>query len=150
MAGAIAALTAVRVVPAGAGGPLTFQYVTRGVRWGGAVCDRTRYRFVHTRFAFDVYRRQDRTQTHVRLNMHLGRFGGGFLIAWFRGTTLGPPDRVWACTRPDGADVSDVTFALKRKDDRVGQCSIRVIRLPQHPGWTFFRVRGMPPPADAK
>ena len=146
----VTALTAALFVPVGARDPSPFRYTTRGVRWAGAACDRTRYRFVHTRFAFDVYRRQNRTWTHVRLNMHLGRFGGGFLIMWFRGAALAPPDRVWACTRPDGSDVSHVTFALERKGDRVGQCSIRTIRLPQHPEWAFFRLRGMPPPADRK
>ena len=146
----ITALTAALFVPAGARGPSPFRYTTTGMRWGGATCDRTRYVFVHTRFAFDVYRRQKSTWTHVRLNMRHGRFGGGFLIAWFRGTRLGAPERVWACTRPDGSAVSHVTFALQGKGDRVGQCSIRAVRTPEHPQWTFFRLRGMPPPADRK
>ena len=146
----ITALTAALLVPVGARCQSPVRYTTSGVRWCGAACDRTRYRFVHTRFAFDVYRRQRDAWTDVRLNMHLGRFGGGFLIMWLRGTTLGVPDRVWACTRPDGADVSHVTFALQRKGDRVGQCSVRVVRLPQYPQWAFFRLRGMPPPGDPK
>jgi hypothetical protein len=137
------ALTAGLFMPAGARTQPVFRHVTPNVVWSGARRDRTRYVPLNSRFSFDVYRRLSNGQTYVRLKMRLGRFGSGFLIMWFRGAAaIAEPEQVWACDRADGAAVVHATFALRRKGERVGQASIRAIRLAQRPDWTFFRLTG--------